>query len=402
MEDSEIDEEENKINEDINNFNAIGLIPDSEIKNSNKNNNTLNIPNNIAENLDNNLQKENDENNDEEQEEFKEFNNPEFENNLEDALAADIDGKNNDENKYTPVSKSTKFFARALHPMQYGSLRGSIFSLTSMCLGAGSMVLAKRCQQLGLVNFIILLILGALIVYWCLVMMIKAGQSIQEKNYSRVVKTILGKKIGVLVDIAMAIFLFGVLISYQVIIYQTIRAVVYDIMKILGKMDDKYQTFKDYKENIWQEKKYLKFPIMFGVAVLDYPLCLLKDISKMRIVSLIGVLAIVYSIIVVIIESFFYIINENRDIIDKMNWINITEAFHLKDGIPFFGGVATVFFLYSCHAGAFPIYKTLKDNTMRRIKKVFRRSILLDACIYVFIATSSFLTSPLDSPDLIL
>ena len=85
--------------------------------------------------------------------------------NLEDALAADIDGKNNDENKYTPVSKSTKFFARALHPMQYGSLRGSIFSLTSMCLGAGSMVLAKRCQQLGLVNFIILLILGALIVY---------------------------------------------------------------------------------------------------------------------------------------------------------------------------------------------------------------------------------------------
>ena len=117
MEDSEIDEEENKINEDINNFNEIGLIPDSEIKNSNKNNNTLNIPNNIAENLDNNLQKENDENNDEEQEEFKEFNNPEFENNLEDALAADIDGKNNDENKYTPVSKSTKFFARVLHPM---------------------------------------------------------------------------------------------------------------------------------------------------------------------------------------------------------------------------------------------------------------------------------------------
>ena len=44
---------------------------------------------------------------------------------------------------------------------------------------------------------------------------------------------------------------------------------------------------------------------MFGVAIFVYPLCLLKDISKMRIPSLIGVLAIVYSIIVVIIESFF-------------------------------------------------------------------------------------------------
>ena len=265
-----------------------------------------------------------------------------------------------------------------------------------------SMVLAKKCQELGLVNFIILLILGGFLAYCCLVMMIKAGKSIKEKNYSKVVKAILGNKIGILVDITIAIFLFGVLISYQVIVYQTIGAVVFDIMKMIGKMDEKYETFKEYKENIWQEKKYLKFPIMFGVAVLDYPLCLLKDISKMRIPSLIGVLAIVYSIIVVIIESFFYIFNENKDIINQMNWIDITKSFNLKDGIPIFGGIATVFFLYSCHAGAFPVYKSLRNNTTRRIKKVFRRSILLVVFLYVFIATSSFITSPLDSPDLIL
>ena len=108
------------------------------------------------------------------------------------------------------------------------------------------------------------------------------------------------------------------------------------IMKLFGLMDEKYATFNDYKTDVWQEKKYLKFPIMFGVAALDYPLCLLKDISKMRIPSLIGVLALVYSIIVVIIESLFYLINENKDIISEMNWINITHAFELKDGIPFF------------------------------------------------------------------
>ena len=84
-----------------------------------------------------------------------------------------------------------------------------------------------------------------------------------------------------------------------------------------------------------------------------------------------------------------------------MNWINITHAFDLKDGIPFFGGIATVFFLYSCHAGAFPVYKTLRNNTTKRIKKVFKRSILLDISVYVLIATS-FITSLLDSPDLIL
>ena len=340
MEDSEFDEEDNQINEDMKNFNELGLIRDSLGTNENQNNppeklypnnnnknffnKTIDIPNKIKENLDNKSQEDTDENNDADPEEFKEFNKTELENNLDDVLTLHIFGRNTSEDKYMPLSKNAKFFERILHPIQYGSLRGSIFGLTSMCLGAGSMVLAKRCQQLGLVNFIILLILGALMAYWCLVMMIKAGKSIKEKNYSRVVKTILGKKIGVLIDVTMVIFLFGVIISYQVIIYQTIGAVVYDIMKIIGKMDEKYKTYKEYKEDIWQEKKYLKFPIMFGVAALDYPLCLLKDISKMRIPSLIGVLAIVYSIIVVIIESFFYIINENSDKIDKMNWINIT------------------------------------------------------------------------------
>ena len=44
--------------------------------------------------------------------------------------------------------------------------------------------------------------------YWCLVMMIKAGKNVREKNYSKVVKIILGKKLGILIDITIAIFLF--------------------------------------------------------------------------------------------------------------------------------------------------------------------------------------------------
>ena len=37
--------------------------------------------------------------------------------------------------------------------------------------------------------------------YWCLVMMIKAGKNVKEKNYSKVVKIILGKKVGILIDL---------------------------------------------------------------------------------------------------------------------------------------------------------------------------------------------------------
>ena len=418
MADFDEDEEKN-INEDISNLNELGLIRDSQNASSNrvnnsdysnkKNNltflnNTLNMHNKIAENLAEDSQEEIDENNDAEPEELIRHDEDDMNKTVDDIWAMQIYGKRDPNEKIVPFeSKKAKFFERILHPIQYGSLRGSIFGLSSMCLEASAMILALRCQQFGLINYLIFILLGGFLAYSCLVMMIKAGKNIKEKNYSKVVKTILGKKVGVYVDINIALYLFGALISFMVIIYQLIGAVVYDIMRLAGNESTKdYESFIDFKDQYWRETKYLKFPIMFGVTILVLPLCLLKDISKMRIPSLIGVLALVYSIIVVVVESFFYLFNEHWDERNEMNWYNPKRAFSYSEGIPFFGGLSTVFYLYSCHAGAFPVYKSLRNNTTRRIKKVFQRSILLDICIYFCIAAASFLTEPFDKIDIIL
>ena len=418
MADFDEDEEKN-INEDISNLNELGLIRDSQNASSNrvnnsdysnkKNNltflnNTLNMHNKIAENLAEDSQEEIDENNDAEPEELIRHDEDDMNKTVDDIWAMQIYGKRDPNEKIVPFeSKKAKFFERILHPIQYGSLRGSIFGLSSMCLEASAMILALRCQQFGLINYLIFILLGGFLAYSCLVMMIKAGKNIKEKNYSKVVKTILGKKVGVYVDINIALYLFGALISFMVIIYQLIGAVVYDIMRLAGNESaKKYESFIDFKDHYWRETKYLKFPIMFGVTLLVLPLCLLKDISKMRIPSLIGVLALVYSIIVVVVESFFYLFNEHWDERNEMNWYNPKRAFSYSEGIPFFGGLSTVFYLYSCHAGAFPVYKSLRNNTTRRIKKVFQRSILLDICIYFCIAAASFLTEPFDKIDIIL
>ena len=409
-------EDENFLNNSQNQFNSVGIERESRntvtivnfgvSKPSPKKglNQTINAHNKIAENLAKDSEDETDENNDAEPEELIQRNPDDMNKTLDDIWTLQIYGKKNPEEKYVPFeSKNAKFFDRILHPMQYGSLRGSIFGLSSMCLEAGSMVLAIRCKQFGMVNFLVFLVLGGLVAYWCLVMMIKAGKSIKEKNYSKVVKSILGNKIGIFMDCNIALYLFGALISFQVIIYQVLGSVVYDILEMMGKIDkNEYPNFVTYKEEYWQQKLYLKFPIMIGIAALVYPLCLLKDISKMRLASLFGVLALVYSIIVVIGESFFYLFNENWDKIGQMNWIDITPAFSLQDGIPFFGGIATVFYIYSCHAGAFPVYKTLRNNTTKRIKKVFRRSIILDVAVYFSIAAASYITSPIEPPELIL
>lgn len=365
----------------------------------------LNSHNDIAEKLNENIDEE--ENMDalpEEKNQKNDLNKTTIDIGFDDAVAGPyLIQKKENEKMYHFDKRSASLFERLLHPIQYGSLRGNIFGLSSMCLEAGALVLAIRCEQFGLINFLIALALGGLVAYCTLNMMILAGKTTKETDYSKVVKSILGSKAGKYVDCNIIIYLLGAVISFQVIIYQIIGAIYYDIRKIINKdYTSQYKTFEDFKEEYWRKELKVKFPVMIGVASLVYPLCLIKDLSKMRIPSLIGVLALIYSIIVIIIESFFFLKKNNWDIISEMNWFDIRKAFSKDDGFPFFGGIATVFYIYSCHAGAFPVYKHLNENNDRRIKKVFRLSILLDVIVYVSIAAASFITCPKNPPELIL
>jgi sodium-coupled neutral amino acid transporter 11 len=163
-----------------------------------------------------------------------------------------------------------------------------------------------------------------------------------------------------------------------------------------------YPTFDDdWNPQVWS-LAYIKFPIMFGIAIfILMPLCLLKDISKMRVTSLFSICSLIYAILVIIIQCpnyFMQFLIDNPDV--QINWFDIRTGFTTK--LYFFTGTATVFFSYTCHIGAFPVYRTLKDNTQRRIYKVFRRSILLDAVIYIAVGVCGFLTVPVGTPELII
>ena len=170
-------------------------------------------------------------------------------------------------------------------------------------------------------------------------------------------------------------------------------------------MSTKYTEIKTFEDELWYTP-VIKFPIMFGICLLLIPLCLLKDISKMRMASLFSIASLFYAILVIIIECPFYFadfIKNKYDPTDpnkQVNWFDFSKGFdkHLY----FFRGAATVFFAYTCHVGAFPVHKTLKDNVTRRINKVFQRSILLDVVIYIFVGIAGYLTQPIDTPGLII
>ena len=284
--------------------------------------------------------------------------------------------------------------------MKEGSIQGGVFALSSLALGTGAFNIPLRCTQMGLVWFLIFIFVGAMAAYWTLTNLVKSARKYKCEDYSPSVKAIIGKCPAVFLDIVIVIYLFGVFIQYQVIIYSLLGRTYYELFED----KEKYKNFDQYEADVWDLAK-LKYPIMIITTALASPLCLLKDISKMRFASMFGILALIYCIIVVLIQTpWFY-----KDYLDNYkeddpsthaNWYDISKGFGPE--LNFFTAVGTVFFTYCSHPGVLPVYKSLKNNTEERMNKAIFRSICLDIILYIIVAISGFMTAPLKPQSLII
>ena len=306
-----------------------------------------------------------------------------------------------DEEEYQLTQESKSDFEEKACSMKAGSVQGGVFALSSLALGTGAFSLPIRCTQVGCVWYSLFIILGALIAYWTLSKLIESARVVKGEEYSTSVKRILGKIPAIIIDIILMFYLFGVIIQFNVIIYSLIGRTYYELFE----NKDIYSDYNDFQKRSW-DSALIKFPTMFGMTLIMSPVCLLEDISKMRFASMFGICSLIYSILVVVIETPWFYLNYRNEIYRKddpkthANWFDISKGFTKE--LNFFTGMATVFFVFSCHPGAFPVFKSLRNNIPKRINTVFFRSILLDLIIYLFMAICGFLTDPLSKESLII
>jgi hypothetical protein len=129
-----------------------------------------------------------------------------------------VGSKLNSDDDGMEIREQRTLVQRLFGKMEAGSLRGSVFAMSSLALGTGSLALPLRFGQMSFTCALLVLIIGAIIAYWSLTIMIEASKRSKQGvgDYSRIVKTTLGNGMSLLLDIFIAVYIFGILVSYQV------------------------------------------------------------------------------------------------------------------------------------------------------------------------------------------
>ena len=282
-----------------------------------------------------------------------------------------------------------------------GSISGAIFAMTSLSIGTGCLTFTKRVISMGFIWFGVVLIFGGWATYWTIMGLIRSAKADNDNEFSSIIKRRLGKYPALAIDITTCLYSFGLIITYEIIMNSLIGRIIYTFFK----STEKYPTFDSYNDDEWNSLK-IKAIVLVILNVVLTPLCLFKDIGKMKFFSLFGIIALGYTIFVLVIECPYFWSDYLENVYKKddksthANWFDITKSFNKN--LDFFTGFATIVFSFSCHQGVLPVYRTLKGNDEKTMQKIFTRSIILDLLIYYLIYISSFLTTPLESEDLII
>ena len=274
--------------------------------------------------------------------------------------------------------------------------------LTNMCLGTSIFTFAKWTHSFGLVWILVFCVLIAIVNYWSLMNCSKASATVKSDDYSEITEEILGKVARFILNIFLIVYSYAILITFFVLIYALFGRFIQSV-----GYQNKYETYDDFYDDKWG-KAYIKYPLSIGIAVVLSFISLIKDINKLNFSSYIGVVAVSYSLLVVMIECHKYYkhykdnVYKEEDKSTHVNWIDLGKAF-TKD-LDFFKGFACIVGAYCCHTGVFPVYTGFKyqEKGIRKMKFSVLYAMLITTALHFISMICSYLTDPITPEDVII
>ena len=279
--------------------------------------------------------------------------------------------------------------------------RGTLM-ITNLCFGVTIFTFAIRATYFGLVWLVIAGAIVGVITYWSIMCGIIASSKNVEDDYSELTQKILGRKVRIFLNVIIIIYSYAVMMMFMALTYSLFGRFIYS-----AGFTKKYPDYDEFEDEKWT-KPYIKFPVYVGLTLGLCFMCLIKDMDKLNFSAYIGVGAVVYSLLVVLIQCHDYYkdskdkyyIKEDKS--THANWIDIGKAFS-KD-LEFFKGIAALFTANACHTGVFPIFVGFKyqNDGLKKMKKATFFGVTLITSLYILSMIISFLTNPFQPEDVII
>ena len=241
--------------------------------------------------------------------------------------------------------------------------------MVSAALGGGVLSLSYVMVLSGYATGLILLCIGAIAAYWSNMMIAQMAIDHKLGNLDQMAFKAGGNCLRKFLQIMMIVYVCGACIGYQIFMGELLT---YIFESLLPKRDD------DFLES-FEFRLCVNVPI---AAVILFPLSMKRDMSSLAFAGVLSVVALFYTLIVLIAEVPFYY----QIYADKPD----TEINAFKIDMNILTSFSLVFFAYTCQMSLMPVYSELIRPNYRRIEKIVKRAVLVDFVFYIFIASAGY------------
>ena len=297
---------------------------------------------------------------------------PKSTDNIEDKLRDDClveeeddDPTNNEE--YSIMLEKRPCWKRYFGPIGDGSLRGSTIAMASITFGGGCLAFPNAVAQCGPIVALIIFSLIAAASFYTLWILLEDGMKARIMDYNGLIQKTMGNKMVIFSDINNMILCLGVIMSYQLTVYNFAMELLKDVSNI-------------------EDNKFNRLIVQLICTIcIQLPLNTLKNISALQYASIVGTIALIYSIFVIVVECPFYFISyiEQYDfpsLFKPLNW-------------GYLDTISTFMFGFASHNGIFQVFVELKRPSSKRYHKILERSFVIELVLYLSIAYCGYFST---------
>ncbi|XP_028823918.1 putative sodium-coupled neutral amino acid transporter 7 [Denticeps clupeoides] len=254
---------------------------------------------------------------------------------------------------------------RPSEPQRGGtSAVGAVFIVVNAALGAGLLNFPAAFNMAGGVTSGVVLQMSMLVfIISGLVILAYCSQVSNETTYQEVVRAVCGRLVGVVCEVAIAVYTFGTCIAFLIIIGDQLD-------KLIGAMTSESEPGVN---SHWYTDR--KFTIVVTAVLVILPLSIPKEIGFQKYASGLSVVGTWYVTIVIIVKYIW----PDKDV--TPGYIPTSPS----SWTAVFNAMPTICFGFQCHVSSVPVFNSMQEREVRRWGGVVTVGMLL--CLFVYTGT---------------